>query len=113
MVRLERLPVLAHSHDRLKVNADSEFRLPTRTLTIPELSVSYAEFAELMTGFSDIESNYDTCNDDGNIISIFSPIHSALRKAELDAQSLDMILLIGGSARNPYVQYALAEAFPR
>ena len=113
MVRLEKLPVLAHRHDRLKVNVDSDFKLPKRTLIIPELSVSYAEFAELMTGFLDIESNYDTCNDDGNIISIFTPIHSALRKAEIDAQSLDMILLIGGSARNPYVQHALAEAFPK
>lgn len=110
MVRLK-LPKLAYSDERLKVKAASQFKLSKRTLAIPELSVSYAEFAELMTGFLDVESHYDTCNDDGNIISIFTPIRSALRKAGLNANDLDMILLIGGSAKNPYVQNALEKAF--
>lgn len=111
MVRMK-LPALANGEERIKATTESQIRLPKRTLDVPELSVSYQEFAALMTGFLDINSRFDTFSDENQVISIFTPIHSALHKAGIKGEELDMILLIGGSAQNPYVQNALAEAFP-
>lgn len=110
----QRLPKLAHSDERLTMRgAVIDITLAKKTLTVPELSLSYREFADLMEPFLDSDSRFDDDGDnDNSTFSIFTPIHSALDKAELNAEDLDMILLIGGSSETPYVQSALAQAFP-
>jgi hypothetical protein len=48
-----------------------------------------------------------------DVISIFEPIDSAIRKAEMEPDQLDMVLFIGGSSLNPFVQKAICERFGR
>lgn len=43
--------------------------------------------------------------------SIFSPIDSAIKKAHINKDELDYILLIGGSSKSPYIQEALHNYF--
>lgn len=43
--------------------------------------------------------------------SIFMPIDSAVQKANLTLDELDYVLLIGGSAQNPYMQEAIKKYF--
>ncbi|HCF57157.1 MAG TPA: hypothetical protein DFS52_04050, partial [Myxococcales bacterium] len=65
------------------------------------------EFAAVMKPLLEKDPAARRRRDPGTPISIFEPVESALRKAGLDADELDMILLIGGSSENPYLQAAL------
>lgn len=43
--------------------------------------------------------------------NIYMPIESAIKKAKINRDELDYILLIGGSAQNPYIQESLKKYF--
>lgn len=43
--------------------------------------------------------------------NIFMPIHSAIKKANIDKSEIDYVLLIGGSAQNPFIQESLKKTF--
>ena len=43
--------------------------------------------------------------------NIFMPINSALSKANVNASQIDYVLLIGGSAQNPFIQEAIKDYF--
>ncbi len=62
-----------------------------------QLQITRAEFKELIS--DDLESTFDCCR-------------SALAKAEVDLEDLNMILLVGGSTFGPWVVDGLQEAFP-
>lgn len=108
-----RLPSLATSEDRQRIQGIPDIVMPKRTFKVSELSLSYREFAGIMEPFLDPESGFDRHEEDGSTISIFSLIHSALDKANLSSYDLDMLLMVGGSSQNPYVQDALATAMPQ
>ena len=97
-----RLSDLAFSDKTVRIAANSEIKTPKMTLKLGEFYLSYAAFSELMRPFLDPFSNQDMCSEDGNIVSIFSPINSALNKADLTMDQIDLQLMIGGSAQNPY-----------
>lgn len=107
-----RLSDLAFSDKTVRITANSEIKTPKMTLKLGEFYLSYAAFSELMKPFLDPFSSHDMCSDDGNIVSIFSPINSALNKADLTMDQIDLQLMIGGSAQNPYVIDALSNQFP-
>lgn len=66
--------------------------------TVPvQLQITRAEFKELIS--DDLESTFDCCR-------------SALSKAEMELEDLDMILLVGGSTFGPWVVDGLQDAFP-
>ena len=73
------------------------------TLTKP--SISYYEFIEISDSFTD--TGYEFSDNK----SIFSPIDSALEKANLESDEIDYLLFIGGSAKNPLIQKSLKEYF--
>jgi molecular chaperone DnaK len=98
-----RLPTLATSNERLELNRSVEINLPKQKLNLVNPSMSYCEFNEVMDSFFVGAETGD--------VSVFAPIESSLRKAELLRDDLDLILLIGGSSSNPYVQVALANYF--
>ena len=43
--------------------------------------------------------------------NIFMPIESAIRKANVKKSEIDYVLLIGGSAQNPFIQEELHKHF--
>lgn len=96
------LPSLATSEKRRKISQSfTKFTLPKHHLTYTEPSLSFKEFSEVIKHFT--KQNIDK--------SIFSVIESALQKANLDKEYLDLVLLIGGSSNNPYIQKALRDYF--
>lgn len=98
-----RLPSVASSNERLELKRSVEINLPKQKLNLVNPSMSYCEFNEVMNRFF-VGAETDD-------VSVFAPIESGLRKAELLRDDLDLILLIGGSSSNPYVQVALANYF--
>ncbi len=107
-----RLPQLAYSDERISLAGLEDIRLPKRSLKVGELSLSYREFAEVMAPFLDLDSASDHYDEEASVVSVFTLIHSALRKADLSVNDLDLLLMIGGSSQNPYVHDALVRAMP-
>jgi tetratricopeptide (TPR) repeat protein len=71
--------------------------------------LSVAEFIEVMSVFT---SETKTCirgQEEYNTILI--PLDSALKKARLYEDNIDYVLLIGGSAQNPFIQEVIKEKF--
>ncbi len=106
-----RLPSQALNEQAVKITENSAIKLAKMTLQLGDFYLSYAEFSKLMQPFLDPFSNNDFCSEEGNIVSIFSPINSALNKAELKMDDIDLLLMIGGSAQNPYVIDALKKQY--
>lgn len=98
-----RLPSKAISNERLELKRSIEITLPKQKLNLIDPSISYYEFSEVMGSFF--------VGGETDDVSVFAPIESSLRKADLNKDDLDLILLIGGSSSNPYVQVALANYF--
>lgn len=74
-------------------------------LTFKELSDAMQVFLSHSNGPKRIDRQKEYNN-------IFMPIETALRKANLGADDIDYVLLIGGSAKSPHIQEALRKYFP-
>jgi molecular chaperone DnaK len=75
-----------------------------------EFYLTPAEFSEAMNVF--LKSQLPTqIRGEEEYNNIFMPISSAIKKANIRLDELDYILLIGGSAQNPYIQEALRKYF--
>ena len=105
------LPVVAGSSNFVTLGNPINIALPKRKLVLSQPKMSYQQFKEVMTTFLSTSSKKVSYQDEDDFISIFNPIQSALKKAELDKDEVDYVLLIGGSAKNPYVQDALRQYF--
>lgn len=107
------LPKAAQSAHQFVLNQRLTFPLPKRALTLEAPSLSPAELNAVMEPFLRAAGKPDQSANASVPVGIFDLIESALRKAELGKEALDFVLLIGGSAENPYVQSALHEYFGR
>ena len=106
------LPALASSSGTKQLATPLSVRLsPTEIFTVPRPTASYEQFEEVMSTFLDEDCDRETLHGH-TFLSIFDPIGSALEKANLERDEIDHVLLVGGSAKNPYVQAALHKAFP-
>ncbi len=104
-----RLPSVATDADQsVTRETDVTIRLPRKTLHADSFTLTFEDFHELMAPFLDPDG---ASADSDDVISIFKPVQSAIRKARLDPPELDMVLPIGGSSKNPYVQVALHNQF--
>jgi len=104
-----RLPSLASSDKFIELDtAGVTLKLMRSTMRLSAPRLTFGNFQDVMCPFLDAEGSGGANEDQ---ISIFKPVQSALSKADLDALDLDMILLVGGSSENPYVQAALREEF--
>lgn len=104
---------LAHSDEYESVRIDLEIDTRQGKLLLKEASLSYTDFADIMSYFLDEDnlSPYRIEETEDRFATIFSPIETALEKAELDSSDIDYVLFIGGSAKNPYIQAKLREYF--
>lgn len=73
-------------------------------LTFKELSEAMQIFLKRSRIATQIKGEEDYNN-------IFMSINSAIEKAEINKSEIDYVLLIGGSAQNPFIQEALKNAF--
>lgn len=104
------LSELATSIQVEHVNANLTIDTRKGKLFFSQAKLSYVEFDEVMALFlrQDTTTSYHS---DDKVNSIFSPINTALEKANLDIDQIDYVLFIGGSSKNPYVQAKLKEYF--
>lgn len=105
------LPSLASSDQKLLIEQSFQFTLPKHRLTYNNPTLSFGEFQTIMSKFTNDESEFDFTNDLESLKSIFTVINSALRKGNIEKDHIDLVLLIGGSSYNPYVQSALRKFF--
>lgn len=107
------LPAIINSTDRKVVYFEIDIDTKRGHLKAHEFSLSFKEFTEVMSVFTNQYGNKVTQRKhQKDYNSIFNPIESALRKAHIDKdENLDYVLFIGGSSKNPYIQHALSEYF--
>jgi len=90
------------------------FTIGDREIILNEPKMSYKDFSNLMIPFIDPDRVGElVMSREDDMINIFEPIFSALEKAEIEKDELDMILFIGGSSLNPFVQAAIQTYFGR
>lgn len=105
------LPVL--SVLPLEEYLDTTIIIDTRhgQLNLNKPKLTYKEFNKIIEEFTSSKAPNIKLENDQK--SIFAPIKSALQKANLNKSKIDYVLLIGGSAKNPYVQEALRRFFTK
>lgn len=106
-----KLPIICNSDEIIMHHAGEEIdvrKVGKVELSSPELS--YRQFNEAMKVFLNQETRYLTKKND-NYTSVFTNVFSALKKANLSKKDIHYVLLIGGSSKNPYLQYALRHYF--
>lgn len=92
----------------VQINHKIERETIKGTFILEEPQLSYTEFVDIIDSFT--TSNIED-RENPNAKTIFTPIVSALEKANLHFDDIDYILFIGGSAKNPLIQKALKEYF--
>lgn len=101
-------PSMAISNQRIKFKQIiPDILLPQYKLKYTTPDISFEEFSKVMDNF--IQQNEFQHTE--NTHSIFSVIESAMQKANLNKDYIDLVLFVGGSSYNPYVQNALKEYF--
>ncbi len=107
------LPTMAIAKDNVSLGYSIEIDSKKGLLKLTEPKLTYQEFSESMKTFLKTNSLIPKKGSEGqnDFVSVFSPIHTALKKANLTKSEIDYVLFIGGSCKNPYVQNALKEYF--
>jgi molecular chaperone DnaK (HSP70) len=83
-------------------------------LSLRAPTIKLSEFAEIMSCFVEPvteDADFDELLSQEK--SVFTPIYSALNKADLDKTALNSVLFIGGSSENPIIQGAIKKHFGR
>ncbi|MGN1359127.1 MAG: Hsp70 family protein [Kiritimatiellia bacterium] len=81
--------------------------LDNKRVKLGKPKLSSKAFANLMESFCAPANLLGT----QAVRSIFDPIEDALRKANLEKESIDAVVLVGGSAKNPFVKERLRAYF--
>lgn len=104
---------LALSKDYVSLGKKIEIETRKGTLTIEEPKLSYKEFASINSVFTNENSNIPIkrIEKDVEFVSVFTPIKTALKKANLSSEDIDYVLFIGGSSKNPFIQKSVANYF--
>lgn len=80
-------------------------------LTQSEFFLSTKELVEVMSVFMKSSRIPTSIKGQEEYNNIFMPIDSAIKKANVRKSEIDYVLLIGGSAQNPFIQEALKSHF--
>ena len=80
-------------------------------LTQSEFFLSTKELVEVMSVFMKSSHIPTSIKGQEEYNNIFMPIDSAIKKANVRKSEIDYVLLIGGSAQNPFIQEALKNHF--
>lgn len=107
------LPELALSEDYISLGKKIEIETKKGVLSIEEPKLTFKEFAGINTIFTKENNTLPTKRIENEVefVSVFTPIKSALKKANLEINEIDYVLFIGGSAKNPFIQKAVSNYF--
>ena len=107
----QELPNLINSTERINFLQTIDFILPKQVMKFENPSISPKEFTDIMKKFTSETLAFNFQDDVESLKSIFTVINSALLKANIEKGDIDLVLLIGGSSYNPYIQTALYRHF--
>ena len=108
--KLEIPDYIRTSEEREEIEVEIIVETNKGKLTQSNFFLSIKEFVETMNVFTNpFSPTRIKGQDDYN--NIFTPIRSAIKKANVNKDEIDYILLIGGSAQNPFIQEALKNDF--
>jgi len=103
---------LAAVQPSLQVDLPARVGEPVRALILDKPSLTLAQLDEILEPFLDVDFLHPQDSEMNAIRSIFGPVEDALDRAGLKAESIDGVLLAGGSSLIPQVRKALTEYFP-
>lgn len=90
----------------ISIKVDFSIQVPGAELTCTEFAMNLGQFQRIMKPYLNVAKGKAATR-----LSIFKPVESALQKAGLKKDDIDIVLLIGGSCENPTVRDALAKYF--
>lgn len=100
---------LINSSQSIEINYKVEIKSRKGIFTLNKPKLSYSQFYEICKQYTD--TNIENFKFDSECKSVFSPIFSAMKKANIEKDDIDYILFIGGSSKNPFIQKALKNYF--
>lgn len=108
------IPEIAESREFIKLGTPVNIKTSKGELILSEPKINIKGFADVMALFTDdnLFNAVSRIDNECKFSKIFAPIDSAIKKADLSKDLIDYVLLIGGSAKNPFIQHALTEFFP-
>lgn len=81
------------------------------SLSQTDFYLTFKELTDTMTVFMKKSGLPTQLKGQDDYNNIFMPVNSAIRKANVKKAEIDYVLLIGGSAQNPFIQEALKKEF--
>jgi len=99
------------STEHITIEVPVELPTSKGVLRQNEFYLTASELGEAMKVFLKQSNAPTTFKGEEEYNNIFMSINSAVKKGNLDISELDYVLLIGGSAQNPYIQEALKMYF--
>ncbi len=111
MYKLEIPDYIKSSPDKESITIPVSVETKKGLLTQSEFFLSIRELVEVMSVFMKSSLIPTSIKGQEEYNNIFMPIESAIKKANVRKSEIDYVLLIGGSAQNPFIQEALEKHF--
>ena len=111
MYKLEIPDYIKSSSDKESISIPVSVETKKGLLTQSEFFLSTKELVEVMSVFMKTSRIPTSIKGQEEYNNIFMPIESAIKKANVRRSEIDHVLLIGGSAQNPFIQEALKNHF--
>lgn len=111
MYQLEIPDYIKSNSDKVSITIPVSIETKKGLLTQSEFFLSTKELVEVMSVFMKSSLIPSSIKGQEEYNNIFMPIESAIKKANVRKSEIDYVLLIGGSAQNPFIQEALKKYF--
>lgn len=111
MYKLEIPNYIKSSSDKESISIPVSVQTKKGLLTQTDFFLSTKELGEVMSVFMKSSRIPTSIKGQEEYNNIFMPIESAIKKANVRRSEIDYVLLIGGSAQNPFIQEALKKHF--
>lgn len=111
MYQLEIPDYIKSNSDKASITIPVSVETKKGLLTQSEFFLSTKELVEVMSVFMKSSLIPSSIKGQEEYNNIFMPIESAIKKANVRKSEIDYVLLIGGSAQNPFIQETLKKYF--
>lgn len=111
MYQLEIPDYIKSNSDKASITIPVSVETKKGLLTQSEFFLSIKELVEVMSVFMKPSLMPSSIKGQEEYNNIFMPIESAIKKVNVCKSEIDYVLLIGGSAQNPFIQEALKKYF--